>query len=72
VEGGTAPCVLNAANEVAVHAFLGGRLDFPGIPAVVEATLERLPAEPVRSFESLYDSDRAARDVAAELVAVRA
>ena len=72
VEGGTAPCVLNAANEVAVHAFLGGRLDFLGIPAVVEATLERLPAEPVRGFESLYDSDRAARDVAAELVAVRA
>ena len=41
VEGGTAPCVLNAANEIAVHAFLGGRLDFLGIPAVVEATLER-------------------------------
>src|SRR4029077_11665317 len=45
--GGTAPCVLNAANEVAVHAFLGGRLPFLGIPAVIEQTLSRLPAAPV-------------------------
>jgi 1-deoxy-D-xylulose-5-phosphate reductoisomerase len=65
---GTAPCVLNAANEVAVHAFLGGRLDFLGIPAVIEQTLERLPAAPVRAFESLYEADREARAVAAELV----
>ena len=36
--------MLNAANEVAVHAFLSGRLDFMGIPAVIEATLEQLPA----------------------------
>jgi 1-deoxy-D-xylulose-5-phosphate reductoisomerase len=70
--GGTAPCVLNAANEVAVHAFLDGRLGFLGIAAVVEATLERLPAAPVRAFESLYEADRAAREVAAGLVAVHA
>jgi len=68
---GTAPCVLNAANEVAVHAFLEGRLGFLGIPAVIEATLERLPAAPVRAFESLYDADHEARAVAAELVSVR-
>jgi 1-deoxy-D-xylulose-5-phosphate reductoisomerase len=72
VAGGTAPCVLNAANEVAVHAFLDGRLDFLGIPSVIEAALERLPAGPVRAFESLYEADREARAVAAELVAVRA
>ena len=42
--GGTAPCVLNAANEIAVHAFLNGRLPFLGIPAVIEETLARLPA----------------------------
>jgi 1-deoxy-D-xylulose-5-phosphate reductoisomerase len=72
VAGGTAPCVLNAANEVAVHAFLDGRLDFLGIPAVIEAALERLPAAPVRAFESLYEADREARAVAAELIAVRA
>jgi 1-deoxy-D-xylulose-5-phosphate reductoisomerase len=70
--GGTAPCVLNAANEVAVHAFLDGRLSFLGIAAVVEATLERLPAAPVRAFESLYEADRGAREVAAGLVAVHA
>ena len=66
--GGTAPCVLNAANEVAVHAFLDGRLSFLGIPAVIEGALERLPAGPVRAFESLYEADREARAVAAELV----
>jgi 1-deoxy-D-xylulose-5-phosphate reductoisomerase len=70
--GGTAPCVLNAANEVAVHAFLAGRLSFLGIPDVIEATLHRLPPEPVRAFESLYEADREARAVAAELIAVRA
>jgi 1-deoxy-D-xylulose-5-phosphate reductoisomerase len=70
--GGTAPCVLNAANEVAVHAFLEGRLGFLGIPAVIEAALERLPPGPVRAFESLYEADREARAVAAELVAVHA
>jgi 1-deoxy-D-xylulose-5-phosphate reductoisomerase len=66
---GTAPCVLNAANEVAVHAFLQDRLDFLGIPAVIEETLERLPAQPVRAFESLYEADREARAVAGELIA---
>ena len=70
--GGTAPCVLNAANEVAVHAFMQGRLSFLGIPAVIETALERLPAGPVRAFESLYEADREARAVAAELIAVRA
>jgi 1-deoxy-D-xylulose-5-phosphate reductoisomerase len=70
--GGTAPCVLNAANEIAVHAFLEGRLAFLGIPAVVEATLERLPARPVRAFDSLYEADHEARAVAGELVSVAA
>ena len=68
IAGGTGPCVLNAANEIAVHAFLGGRLSFVGIPAVIEGTLERLPAAPVRAFESLYEADRAARAVATGLV----
>jgi 1-deoxy-D-xylulose-5-phosphate reductoisomerase len=66
--GGTAPCVLNAANEVAVHAFLDGRLPFLGIPAVIAEALERLPAEPVHAFESLYAADREARAVAGELI----
>jgi 1-deoxy-D-xylulose-5-phosphate reductoisomerase len=70
--GGTGPCVLNAANEVAVHAFLGGRLGFMGIPAVIEQTLERVGAAGVHSFDSLYEADARAREVAGELVAVRA
>jgi 1-deoxy-D-xylulose-5-phosphate reductoisomerase len=64
VAGGTAPCVLNAANEVAVHAFLAGRLSFTGIPDVIAATLDQLPAEPLRAFETLYEADRRAREVA--------
>jgi 1-deoxy-D-xylulose-5-phosphate reductoisomerase len=70
--GGTGPCVLNAANEVAVHAFLTGRLGFMGIPAVIESTLERVGAAGVHSFDSLYEADARAREVAGELAAVHA
>jgi 1-deoxy-D-xylulose-5-phosphate reductoisomerase len=72
VAGGTAPCILNAANEVAVHAFLGGRLQFTGIPAVIERTLERVASGRVHSFDSLYDADSQARAVAGELIGVPA
>ena len=70
--GGTAPCTMNAANEVAVHAFLGGRLRFLDIAAVIEETLELLPRQPVHSFEALGEADGDARRVAGELVAERA
>jgi 1-deoxy-D-xylulose-5-phosphate reductoisomerase len=70
--GGTAPCVLNAANEVAVHAFLEGSLRFLEIPKVIERTLSELGCEPVRAFESLYEADRGARRVAGEAVAALA
>jgi 1-deoxy-D-xylulose-5-phosphate reductoisomerase len=72
VAGGTAPCTLNAANEVAVNAFLAGRLRFLDIAAVIDETLATLPAERVHSFESLGDADAHARRVASELVAERA
>jgi 1-deoxy-D-xylulose-5-phosphate reductoisomerase len=75
VAAGTAPCVLNAANEVAVHAFLGGRLRFLDIASVIEGALESSPAAPVQSFDDLYDADAEARTTAASLVerlAVRA
>ncbi len=68
-EGGTAPCVLNAANEIAVHAFLEGRLRFVEISEVIERTLCALGSEPIRSFESLYEADRRAREVAGQAVA---
>ncbi len=72
VAGGTAPCVLNAANEVAVHAFLAGRLAFTGIAQVIETTLERVGAGRVHSFDTLFDADAHARETAADLVEVRA
>src|SRR4051795_4059072 len=65
--GGTAPCVLNAADEVAVHAFLEGRLRFLEIAEVIERTLSELGAEPVLAFESLYEADRRARELASGL-----
>jgi 1-deoxy-D-xylulose-5-phosphate reductoisomerase len=70
--GGTAPCTLNAANEVAVHAFLRGRLRFLDIAAVIEETLTSLPATQVHSFDSLAAADAQARRIATELVAMRA
>jgi 1-deoxy-D-xylulose-5-phosphate reductoisomerase len=68
IAGGTAPCVLNAANEIAVHAFLRGRLGFLAIADVIERTLDALPPAPVRAFESLYEADREARAVATAVV----
>ena len=70
--GGTATCTMNAANEVAVHAFLGGRLRFLDIAAVIEETLEELPSQPVHSFDALGEADADARRLAGELVAERA
>jgi 1-deoxy-D-xylulose-5-phosphate reductoisomerase len=63
--GGTAPCVLNAANEVAVGAFLDERIGFLDIAAVVEEALARVPAEPVESLEQVLEADRRARAAAA-------
>ena len=67
--GGTAPATLNAANEVAVEAFLNGLLDFPGIARVVAATLAELAAGPVASLPALLQADAQARTVAARHVA---
>ncbi len=59
--GGTAPCVLNAADEVAVLAFLDGQLPFAGIPRVIEDTLKAFPPRSLRSFSDLYEADAEAR-----------
>jgi 1-deoxy-D-xylulose-5-phosphate reductoisomerase len=66
--GGTAPCVLNAADEIAVAAFLDGRIPFTAIPEVVERTLEALPASRPERFEDLFAADAEARGRAGELV----
>jgi 1-deoxy-D-xylulose-5-phosphate reductoisomerase len=65
--GGTAPTVLNAADEVAVAAFLAGEIPFTGIAAVIERTLEDLPGRPVTHFDDLFDADAEARRRAAAL-----
>jgi 1-deoxy-D-xylulose-5-phosphate reductoisomerase len=62
--GGGAPCVFNAANEVAVAAFLAGRLAFLAIPEVVGETLAAVEAAHVGDLDDLVELDRAARAVA--------
>lgn len=69
--GGTAPAVLNAANEIAVEAFLQGRLRFTAIPGVIEETLGRLAPVPADGFDVIFNQDSAARRCAAELVGER-
>jgi 1-deoxy-D-xylulose-5-phosphate reductoisomerase len=66
--GGTAPCVLNAADEVAVAAFLAGRIGFTRIPEVIDRCLDAVPVGPMRHFEELFETDEAARRHAEGLV----
>ncbi|MGH2925767.1 MAG: 1-deoxy-D-xylulose-5-phosphate reductoisomerase [Solirubrobacterales bacterium] len=66
--GGTAPCVLNAADEVAVEAFLGGQIAFTAIAEVIERALEALPAVTPGHFDDLYAVDEEARARARELI----
>ena len=66
-DGGTAPCVLNAADEIAVEAFLDERIPFTAIPEVVARTLEQMPAITPTHFSDLYATDREARVRAAEI-----
>ena len=67
--GGSAPAVLNAANEVAVSAFLQRRLAFLGIPALIERTMHRLPALPSATLADRLAADEEARRVATGLLA---
>jgi len=67
--GGTAPAALNAANEVAVAAFLEGRLGFLGIPRLIEAVLERHQNRPAQALEAVLEADAWARDVAETMLA---
>ncbi len=66
--GGTAPAILNAANEVAVAAFLDGCIRFTGIARVIEAVLDRNRSEPADSLEAILDADDKARKLARELL----
>jgi len=62
--GGSATCTLNAADEVAVEAFLAGRISFPGIAALIAETLERVPVREARSVREVLEIDRESRAVA--------
>ncbi|WP_257386645.1 1-deoxy-D-xylulose-5-phosphate reductoisomerase, partial [Tahibacter caeni] len=66
--GGTAPAVLNAANEVAVAAFLDGQLPFLAIAEVIEACLDTIPAEPVTGLDQLIQTDLTARAAAQRMM----
>ena len=66
--GGTAPTVLNAADEVAVAAFLEERIPFTAIPAVIERVLEEMPAQSVSHFDDLFAADAEARERSQEQV----
>jgi len=66
--GGTAPAVLNAANEVAVQAFLDRRLNFTGIATVIDKVLQRLDTSPVKALVDVLEADASARRMAAALI----
>ncbi|MFZ8833162.1 MAG: 1-deoxy-D-xylulose-5-phosphate reductoisomerase, partial [Candidatus Caldipriscus sp.] len=66
--GGTYPAVLNAANEVAVYAFLEGKLSFYGITDIVERVLEENPFKNAKRFEDYLEADAWARERAKTLL----
>ena len=59
--GGTAPCVLNAADEVAVAAFLEGTIPFEAIAAAIDGVLGDMPSRPLTHFDDLFATDSEAR-----------
>lgn len=69
--GGTLPCVMNAANEVAVAAFLDGAIGFTDIDRVVETCMDAHAVEPVQTLEQLADVDASARDAARRAIRAR-
>ncbi|BCR05461.1 1-deoxy-D-xylulose 5-phosphate reductoisomerase [Desulfuromonas versatilis] len=68
-EGGSAPAVLNAANEVAVEAFLNGQIAFLDIPVIIRATLDSHPGEPLSHIDGYLRADRQARQSARRIIA---
>jgi 1-deoxy-D-xylulose-5-phosphate reductoisomerase len=70
--GGSAPCILNAANEIAVAAFIAGQAGFLDIDAIVAETLAMVPHAPMASLEDVLAVDAAARAAARGLVVKRA
>jgi 1-deoxy-D-xylulose-5-phosphate reductoisomerase len=69
-QGGTYPCAFNAANEVAVAAFLDGRLPFLGIAATVDETMAEVEGASARDLDDVVEADRTARRLAERALAV--
>ena len=67
-KGGNWPCILNAANEIAVYAFLRNRIGFLDMTAVVEETLNKIPFVEKPSLQDYFDSDAAARTFTASII----
>jgi 1-deoxy-D-xylulose-5-phosphate reductoisomerase len=65
IAGGSAPTVLNAANEIAVQAFLDHKIGFLDIAAIVEESLAEVPVAPIDSLDDVHNFDKRARDIAA-------
>jgi 1-deoxy-D-xylulose-5-phosphate reductoisomerase len=70
--GGTSPTTLNAANEIAVQAFLDRRLNFVGISTVIDKVLQRIEASPVRELDDVLEADAAARRLAVTFIELSA
>jgi 1-deoxy-D-xylulose-5-phosphate reductoisomerase len=70
-QGGSATCTLNAADEIAVEAFLAEQISFTDIPAVVEETLARVPAREAASVEEVLEIDQLSRSTARQIVQER-
>ena len=66
-QSGTAPCVLNAANEVAVERFLNGNIKFSYIPTLISKTLEKIENHKSPDIDTIFECDKLAREVAAKL-----
>jgi 1-deoxy-D-xylulose-5-phosphate reductoisomerase len=64
---GTAPCVLNAANEIAVDRFLSGDIKFSYIPTLINKTLEKIENHKSPDVDTIFEYDRLARDLAVKL-----
>ncbi|MBL0233071.1 MAG: 1-deoxy-D-xylulose-5-phosphate reductoisomerase [Chitinophagaceae bacterium] len=67
-KGGNLPCILNAANEIAVYAFLKNRINFLDMTAVIEKTMEKLPFIQHPTLEEYFESDGEARNFAADII----
>lgn len=68
LQGGNAPCIMNAANEIAVDAFLKGKIGFMQIPEIIENALNKVAFQSAITVESCFATDKEARRIAVEMI----